>query len=161
MSEKFYTSTEAAEITQCTRRQLQYWRERGIIVPTVNSTGKGRNVYYSLADLVALTAMQYLLSIGLSFETSQITLDTLRRKEPMLFRDELEPLGKKFMLLLGAGDQPELTEFDIERATEEIARERAVVPFGTDYVLRRLQKNLQGYSHQLTLKLSRTISSAS
>ncbi|WP_442936954.1 MerR family transcriptional regulator [Nostoc sp.] len=28
MQETFFTSKEAAEITGCTLRQLQYWRER-------------------------------------------------------------------------------------------------------------------------------------
>ncbi|MEH2041859.1 MerR family transcriptional regulator [Nostoc sp.] len=54
MEEKFYTSTEAAEITNCSRRQLQYWRDKGVVVPTVNTTGKGRNVYYSITDSDAL-----------------------------------------------------------------------------------------------------------
>jgi DNA-binding transcriptional MerR regulator len=69
--ENFYSSTEASQITGCSRRQLQYWREKSVVVPTVNPSGKGRNVYYSDSDLVALTVMEYLLSIGLSFEVCQ------------------------------------------------------------------------------------------
>ncbi|MDM9584871.1 MerR family transcriptional regulator [Nostoc sp. GT001] len=29
MQETFFTSKQAAEITGCTLRQLQYWREKG------------------------------------------------------------------------------------------------------------------------------------
>lgn len=78
MEERFYTSTEAAEITGCTRRQLQYWRDKGVVVPTVNTSGKGRNVYYSPSDLLALKVMEYLLSIGLSFEVCKTALNSLR-----------------------------------------------------------------------------------
>jgi len=37
MEGKFSTSTEAAQMTNCSRRQLQYWRENGVIVPMVNA----------------------------------------------------------------------------------------------------------------------------
>lgn len=90
MEEKFYTSTEAAEITNCSRRQLQYWRDKGVVVPTVNTTGKGRNVYYSITDLLTLTVMHYLLSVGLSFEVCREALAMLQDKEPWLF-EELVP----------------------------------------------------------------------
>ena len=86
MEGKFYTSTEAAEITHCSRRQLQYWREKGVIVPTVNASGKGRNVYYSKADLLALSVMEHLLSIGLNFEMCHVALETLRKREPWLYK---------------------------------------------------------------------------
>ncbi len=32
-----------------------------MVVPTVNPSGKGWNVYYSDSDLVALTVMEYVL----------------------------------------------------------------------------------------------------
>jgi len=81
----FYTSTEAAQITGCSRRQLQYWQEKGVVVPTVNASGKGRNVYYSEADLLTLAVMEYMLSIGLSFELCREALETLKAKESWLF----------------------------------------------------------------------------
>ena len=52
MVEKFFTSKNAALITGCTLRQLQYWREKGVIVPVVSATGTGRSVYYSRSELV-------------------------------------------------------------------------------------------------------------
>jgi phage terminase Nu1 subunit (DNA packaging protein) len=38
MQEKFFTSKEAAQITGCTLRQIQYWREKGIVVPVIGDT---------------------------------------------------------------------------------------------------------------------------
>jgi hypothetical protein len=32
MQETFFTSKQAAKITGCTLRQLQYWREKGVVV---------------------------------------------------------------------------------------------------------------------------------
>lgn len=77
MGEPFYTSTEASQITDCSRRQLQYWRRQGVVVPTVNPGGKGRNVYYSESDLLVLTVMKYFLSRGLNFDISLTILNIL------------------------------------------------------------------------------------
>ncbi|MEA5531021.1 MerR family transcriptional regulator [Dolichospermum sp. UHCC 0684] len=38
MQETFFTSKEAAQITGCTLRQIQYWREKGIVVPVISDT---------------------------------------------------------------------------------------------------------------------------
>ncbi|MFM6396898.1 MerR family transcriptional regulator, partial [Planktothrix sp.] len=68
MSETFFTSKQASEITGCSLRQLQYWREKGVVVPSISATGTGRSIYYSRSELVKLAAMEYCLSVGLSFE---------------------------------------------------------------------------------------------
>ena len=34
------------------------WAGKSVVVPTVNPSGKARNVYYSDSDLVALTVME-------------------------------------------------------------------------------------------------------
>lgn len=107
MEGKFYTSTEALEITHCSHRQLQYWGEKGVIVPTVNSSGKDRNVYYSKADLLALTIMKQLLSISLNFEVGHAPLETLREQEPWLF-DESVPEKKMKRLMLLATRSPKV-----------------------------------------------------
>lgn len=157
MEEKFYTSTEAAEITHCSRRQLQYWREKGVVVPTVNTTGKGRNVYYSVTDLLALSVMQYLLSVGLNFEICQQTLETLRQKEPWLFEESVTSAKmKRMMLLLCASEEPQLqlAEFDKQVALEALCQGKPVIPFWSDLVHQRLKENLQSFSHQLSLEFS-------
>jgi hypothetical protein len=42
MEERFFTSKQAAQIAGCTLRQLQYWRESGVVVPAIAETGTGR-----------------------------------------------------------------------------------------------------------------------
>ncbi|MFN6537639.1 MAG: MerR family transcriptional regulator [Nostoc sp. EkiNYC01] len=149
MEGKFYTSTEAAEITHCSRRQLQYWREKGVIVPTVNSTGKGRNVYYSKTDLLALTVMEQLLSIGLSFEVCHAALEILREREPWLF-DEYIPQEKMKRLMLLTTRSPEqrlkLAEFDKQAALEALCQGQTVIPFWCDRVHQQLRDNLKSFS---------------
>ncbi len=135
MEEKFYTSTEAAEITNCSRRQLQYWRDKGVVVPTVNTTGKGRNVYYSVADLLTLTVMHYLLSVGLSFEVCREALAMLQDKEPWLFEEFVSKKKmRRLMLISNASQQKYLTlaEFDKEAALEALCQGQTVIPFWCD-----------------------------
>ncbi|MEH2253781.1 MerR family transcriptional regulator [Nostoc sp.] len=149
MEGKFYTSTEAAEITHCSRRQLQYWREKGVIVPTVNSTGKGRNVYYSKADLLALTVMEQLLSIGLNFEVCHVALETLREREPWLFNESVpEEKMKRLMLLpTRSPEQPlQLVEFDKQVALKALCQGQTVIPFWGDRIHEVLHQNLKRFS---------------
>ncbi|MEH2413308.1 MerR family transcriptional regulator [Nostoc sp.] len=149
MEGKFYTSTEAAEITHCSRRQLQYWREKGVIVPTVNSTGKGRNVYYSKADLLALTVMEQLLSIGLNFEVCHAALETLREREPWLFNESVpEEKMKRLMLLpTRSPEQPlQLLEFDKQVALKALCQGQTVIPFWGDRIHELLHQNLKRFT---------------
>ncbi|MFE1748016.1 MerR family transcriptional regulator [Coleofasciculus sp. H7-2] len=144
--DNFYTSTEAAQITGCSRRQLQYWREKGVVVPTVNPSGKGRNVYYSQTDLLALTVMEYLLSMGLSFEVCQEVLETLKASESWLFQPSvLEGQMKRFMLLLDLKRQC-LVSFDSGLALETINQGLPVVPFWSDRIHQRLRDNLSSFA---------------
>ncbi len=149
MEDKFYTSTEASEITHCSRRQLQYWREKGVIVPTVNSSGKGRNVYYSKADLLALTVMEQLLSIGLNFEVCHVALVTLREQEPWLFDESVpEEKMKRLMLLpTRSPEQPlQLAEFDKQVALEALCHGQTVIPFWSDRIHQQLRDNLKSFN---------------
>ncbi|MFN6517683.1 MAG: MerR family transcriptional regulator [Nostoc sp. CreGUA01] len=150
MDEKFYTSTEAAEITNCTRRQLQYWREKGVVVPTVNITGKGRNVYYSKSDLLVLTVMEYLLSIGLNFEVCHAALEALREREAWLF-DEFVPQEKMKQLMFlptRSQEQPlKLAEFDKQVALDALYQGQTVIPFWSDRIHQQLRDNLNSFRH--------------
>lgn len=147
MNDNFYSSSEAAQITGCTRRQLQYWRQKGVVVPRVNPTGKGRNVYYSESDLLALTVMQYLLSLGLSFDVCQHILEVLLEQESWLFSETLSPEKmKRFMLLANSQDYPlELVDFDGDRACEIIKQGLPVVPFWSDRIHQRLRESLKSF----------------
>jgi DNA-binding transcriptional MerR regulator len=129
MDENFYSSTEASQITGCSRRQLQYWREKSVVVPTVNPSGKGRNVYYSDSDLVALTVMEYLLSIGLSFEVCQHILGILKARESWMFDGSVAKEEMKRLMLVPDSQEQlrELVEFDRGWAMETIDRGSPVV----------------------------------
>ena len=76
----YFTSKEASKITGCTLRQLQYWREQKVVIPTVNATGKGRSVFYSKSDLVVLMVMFELLSKGLDYSHACAGLSILKEK---------------------------------------------------------------------------------
>ena len=88
MGETFFTSKDAAKITGCTLRQLQYWLEKEVIVPMVTATGTGRSVYYSCSELVELAVIMYLLSMGLTFESASGVLQQLREIEPNFAKEK-------------------------------------------------------------------------
>lgn len=96
MQDTFFTSKQVGELTGCTLRQLQYWREKEIIVPVISETGTGRSIYYSKTNLVELAAILHWLSIGLNFDITSAILETLKDKEPELFKSGK---GKRYMLL--------------------------------------------------------------
>lgn len=140
MQERFFTSKEASEITGCTLRQLQYWREKGVVVPVVEATGKGRSVYYSRSDLVALFAMEYCLSFGLSFEVARETLKTLKEKEPEFSNPSS---ARRFMLWRDKAERSlELVEFDLERAIASISVGQPAIPVWLDAIHQRLVRRL-------------------
>ena len=140
MQETFFTSKQAAEITGCTLRQLQYWREKGVVVPTISATGTGRSVYYSRSDLMALAAMEYCLSVGLSFETAATALKQLYEKEPEFANPASE---KRFMLWWDKQERSlQLVEFDRERAIASLKSGEPVIPVWLDRIHQRLASKL-------------------
>ncbi len=142
MSERFFSSKEAAEITGCSLRQLQYWRERGVIVPPISATGTGRSIYYSRSDLVELAAMEYCLSVGLSFEAAATTLKKLKEKEPEFMNPERK---SRFMLWWNANERSlELVEFDWEEAITSLQAGQPVIPVWLDAIHQRLASRLVG-----------------
>jgi DNA-binding transcriptional MerR regulator len=147
MQEKFFTSKEAAQITGCTLRQIQYWREKGIVVPVISDTGTGRSIYYSRSNLVELAAMVYWLSTGISFDIACETLKQLKEQEPELF---ISGEGRRFMLFLSQDDSLSLVEFDRKRAipTERFAiasldEGKAVIPVWLDVIYQQLAVKLK------------------
>lgn len=150
MQETFFTSKEAAEITGCTLRQLQYWRERGVIVPVISETGTGRSIYYSKSNLVELAAMSYWLSVGLSFDIASTTLKKLKDQEPELFTSGK---GKRFMLLSQAQERSplgvpkvslSLVEFDRKKAIASLDEGKPVIPVWLDVIYQQLMNKLAG-----------------
>ncbi|MCM0593177.1 MAG: MerR family transcriptional regulator [Gloeotrichia echinulata DVL01] len=140
MQETFFTSKEAAQITGCTLRQIQYWREKGIVVPVISDTGTGRSIYYSRSNLVELAALVYWLSTGISFDIACETLKRLKEQEPELF---ISGKGKRFMLLLSAQDDSvSLVEFDRERAIASLDQGKPVIPVWLDEIYQKLALKL-------------------
>ena len=104
MEDSFFTSKKAAEITGSTLRQLQYWREKEVVVPTISASGTGRSVYYSLQDLLKLAVIQYCLKAGLNFELAATTIKQLENDNwllPTTYRIDVKPeVNMRYMFSL-------------------------------------------------------------
>lgn len=142
MQETFFTSKQAAKITGCTLRQLQYWREKGVVVPVISGTGTGRSLYYSRSDLVELAVMEYWLSVGLSFDVARQSLKMLKEKEPEFFNPEK---ARRLMLLWNAKTRSlKLVEFDLQEAITSLKSGQPVIPLCLDAIHEELTKKLVG-----------------
>jgi DNA-binding transcriptional MerR regulator len=124
----------------------------------VNASGKGRNVYYSKADLLALSVMEHLLSIGLNFEICHVALETLRKREPWLFEESVTEDKMKRLMFLPSKlpEQPlQLAEFDQQAALEELCQGQTVIPLRGDSeallqavrIHEQLRDNLNSFSN--------------
>lgn len=147
MDKQFFTSREAAQLTGCSLRQLQYWREKEVVVPTITGTGTGRSVYYSYSELVELKLMEYWLAIGFSFDSARILLDKLR-----FYKDEfdyLNPETTERVMFYWSHDREHLllNPFERDRAIECLDQGLAVIPLWFDQI-----------HHQLRLKLKSSTS---
>ncbi|AFZ13450.1 putative MerR family transcriptional regulator [Crinalium epipsammum PCC 9333] len=140
MSETFFSSKETAEITGCSLRQLQYWRERGVVVPPISATGTGRSIYYSRSELAELIVMEYWLSVGLSFEVAAKALQALKQKAP----DFSDPVVQKRFMLVWDKEKKDLSleEFEREDAIASLDKGQPVIPMWLDQI-----------HHQLAVKL--------
>jgi DNA-binding transcriptional MerR regulator len=138
MSDTFFSSKEAAEITGCSLRQLQYWRERGVVVPPISATGTGRSIYYSRSELTQLAVMEYLLSVGLSFETAAKALQALKQKAPDFSDPEMK---LRFMLIWDRKEKDlRLEEFDREDAIASLDKGQPVIPLWLQEIHDKLDK---------------------
>ena len=126
----FLTSKEAAEISGCTLRQLQYWREQGVVVPTVDATGRGRSVFYTQDDLAALMVMAHLLSAGLDYTEACAGLEALKQREPEFFNVSIT--SRYFLTRIDHGDRLIIKEFDVESAQKALLNGQTVIPLWLD-----------------------------
>jgi DNA-binding transcriptional MerR regulator len=78
------------------RRQLQYWAETGLVVPSARTRGGHRR--YTFADLVALKAAKQLIDAGVSVQRIRSSLGALKRVLPQVRR----PLSE--LVLVATGD---------------------------------------------------------
>ncbi|BAZ36935.1 putative transcriptional regulator, MerR family protein [Calothrix sp. NIES-4101] len=139
MQNAFFTSKQAAEITGCTLRQLQYWREKGVIVPTISDTGTGRSVYYSHSEVMELAVMEYCLEVGLNFEVAAATVKRLKEEKRLVVgRDEKAP--QRFMLWWDRKmGKLELVEFDIKKAIALLEQGQSITPLWLDAIDSRIR----------------------
>lgn len=137
MSEKFFTSKQAAKTVGCSLRQLQYWREKNVVVPTIQGSGTGRSIYYAQSDLVQLAIMEYLLSVGLSFSEASRGLKELVKAD-LHYAD---PTSKKRWILYWDEKKRSLilAEFDREKAIALIDKGQAVVPIWLETIHQKLE----------------------
>lgn len=141
MHETYFTSKEASEITGCTLRQLQYWRDKGVLSPGISDVGNGRTIYYSKSSLVELAAMVYWLSVGLNLDLASETLKNLKYEEPELF---ISGIGRRFMLLQDAKEVGlTLVEYDQKRAFACLDAGRPVIPIWLDVIYQQLVQKLE------------------
>jgi DNA-binding transcriptional MerR regulator len=77
-----FTSHQATRLTGCTPRQLRYWDQIGLVVPSVQQTGGRPGVprMYSFRDLVALRVVKSLLDNGMSLQRVRRSWDYLNRR---------------------------------------------------------------------------------
>ncbi|NEO27238.1 MAG: MerR family transcriptional regulator [Kamptonema sp. SIO4C4] len=140
MENRYFSTKEAATLTGCTVRQLQYWREKGVIVPTVSATGTGRSIYYSSSQLLELAVMEYWLSLGLTFEVAAGMLLELKEKEPDLGSFQQT---RRFMLCGQEKRRLELREFNREGAIASLDQGQAVIPLWLDRLEQQLKDSLK------------------
>jgi type I restriction enzyme, R subunit len=131
----FLTSKEAAEIAGCTLRQLQYWREQGVVVPTVDATGRGRSVFYTQEDIVALMVMAHLLSAGLDYTEACAGLEALKEREPKFSKDSV--IGRYFFSRSEDGNRLIIKEFGVEATQQALKNGQAVIPLWLDQLHQR------------------------
>jgi DNA-binding transcriptional MerR regulator len=132
----FLTSKEASEISGCTLRQLQYWREQGVVVPTVDATGRGRSVFYTQDDLVALMVMAHLLSAGLDYTEACAGLEAIREREPEFFN--VSTTSRYFLTRIDHGDRLIIKEFEVEAVQKALINGQTVIPLWLDQLHQRL-----------------------
>jgi DNA-binding transcriptional MerR regulator len=136
MGENFFTTKQAAKIIGCSLRQLQYWREKDVVVPTIEGTGTGRSIYYSRSDLVELAIMEYLLSVGLSFATASWGLKELIKTDS----DYANPETKHRWMLWWDEKKRSLVleEFDREKAIASLDKGQAVIPIWLETIHQKI-----------------------
>lgn len=80
MSTLAYSTVDAARLTGLSIRQLDYWANRGLVVPSVQqSRGPGTRRLYSLDDLVCLRCLRQLKRHGWSTQKIRQAVATLRQ----------------------------------------------------------------------------------
>jgi DNA-binding transcriptional MerR regulator len=90
MAERQFTSNEVIALTGITARQLQWWDERGLVVPA----RQGRNRLYSSDDLAEIAVLSELRRKGFSLQRVRKIMRFLQRE-----------LGKRLIETVTSGSE--------------------------------------------------------
>lgn len=93
---RLFRSSEAQQLLQLSRRQLQYWANTDLVRPSVRT--RGGHHRYTLEDLVALKAAKRLIDAGVSVQRIRKSIQALRKILPTVRR----PLAE--LVLVATGD---------------------------------------------------------
>jgi DNA-binding transcriptional MerR regulator len=78
------TVSQVIGVAHASQRELQYWRETGLIVPSVHySTQRGRANLYGFPDIVALRTVKELRSAGISLQGVRKVAAFLKARDPL------------------------------------------------------------------------------
>jgi DNA-binding transcriptional MerR regulator len=91
-----YRTQEVVQILGLTRRQLQYWAQTDLVVPSAQT--RGGHHRYTFEDLVALKATKRLIDAGVSVQRIRSSIQALRKLLPEVER----PLSE--LVLVATGD---------------------------------------------------------
>jgi DNA-binding transcriptional MerR regulator len=79
-----FRTKEVVEILEISRRQLQYWAQTDLVIPSVKT--RGGHHRYTFEDLVALKATKRLIDAGVSVQRIRHSIQALRRLLPNIER---------------------------------------------------------------------------
>jgi DNA-binding transcriptional MerR regulator len=79
-----FRTKEVVQILSISRRQLQYWSQTDLVVPSVKTPGGHHR--YTFEDLVALKATKRLIDAGISVQSIRSSIQALRRILPRVDR---------------------------------------------------------------------------
>ena len=95
-SREFYRTRDVVEMLGISRRQLQYWAQTELVVPSQRT--RGGHHRYSFEDLVSLKAAKRLIDAGVSVQRIRSSIRSLREVLPKVER----PLAE--LVLVATGD---------------------------------------------------------
>ncbi len=75
-----YRTQQIVEVLGISRRQLQYWAQTDLVVPSART--RGGHHRYTFEDLVALKAAKRLIDAGVSVQRIRSSIQALRRMLP-------------------------------------------------------------------------------
>ncbi len=90
-----YRTKEVVQILGISRRQLQYWAQTDLVVPSVKT--RGGHHRYTFQDLVALKATKRLIDAGVSVQRIRSSIRSLRDVLPNIQR----PLSELVLVATG------------------------------------------------------------